>query len=74
VSAQAGNPESLRVIGGAWAARLLRPWVLPDCTLPASEVCLVEIYGRRLRVYSERIPAGWAELEARCGIDFEIAR
>ncbi len=65
----------MRVIGGAWAVRLLRAVVLPDCVLVAGDVCLAEVQGRRLRVYSERSPRGWEKLDGFvCGVDYEIRR
>ena len=62
------------VIGGAWAIRLRRALVLADCTIPASEVCLAEVRGRRVRIASERIPGRWAEIDLASGSDYDIAR
>lgn len=63
----------MRVIGGAWAIRFLRSIALPDCVLVAGDTCLAEICGRKLRVYSDRSPRGWEELEGVCGIDYAMA-
>jgi hypothetical protein len=65
---------TMRAIGGAWAIRLLRDVVLPDCVLLSGDTCLAEIRGRRVRVYSERSPRGWEELDGLvCGVDYDVA-
>ena len=65
----------MHVIGGAWAVRLLRHVMLADCVLVAGDPCLAEIHGRKVRLYSERSPRGWEELEGLvCGVDYEVAR
>ena len=62
------------VIGGAWAIRLLRTIVAAGGVIPAGEICLAEIFGKRVRITSDWLPRGWADIEAVCGRDYEVAR
>lgn len=62
----------MRVIGGAWAIRLLRRVDLADCTLYEGDTCLAEISGRTARVFSDRSPRGWELLRGVvCGVDYD---
>jgi hypothetical protein len=69
-----GQAREVNVIGGSWAIRLRRAIVLADCTLPAGDVCLAEIRGRRARIASDRIPGYWAEIELVSGTDYDVHR